>query len=91
MAESCFLIIGLLILELRFWPTRKWSQAPQGNFFGRIALKREPWQKYHIHYMFSDLEEIWYQFDDMNVNHFKYKVTLVYEVYFFCKHVYVIL
>ena len=71
--ESCFLIIGLLILEFRFWPTRKRSQAPQDNFFARISLNHEPWLKYHIHYMFCDLEEIWYPFDDMNVNHFKYQ------------------
>ena len=29
-------------LELRFWPTRKQSQSPQGEFFARITLKREP-------------------------------------------------
>ena len=30
-------------LELHFWPTRKWSQPSQGDFFIRIALQREPW------------------------------------------------
>jgi hypothetical protein len=29
-------------LELRFWPTRKWSQPSQGDFFAWIALQREP-------------------------------------------------
>ena len=29
-------------LELCFWPTRKWSQPPQSDFFTRIALKHEP-------------------------------------------------
>ena len=30
-------------LELRFWPTRKWSQPSQCDFFVRIALQCEPW------------------------------------------------
>jgi hypothetical protein len=30
-------------LELRFWPTRKWSQPSQDDFF---ALQREPWSNY---------------------------------------------
>jgi len=28
--------------SLHFWLTRKWSQPPQGDFFTRIILKREP-------------------------------------------------